>query len=169
MENKTAQQNWMYRHEAGEKNRQSDIALWNARQNMLAALYSKNGQIYLDNLSSRQKGLASRASYEWTKDRAMQINNHPNVVALREAYEDEKSKYNNGYYTTDTDKNASLERQRRLKLQLDDEINYQKERFDAENIAPIGQSYAHAGYYYTMNPRMNWYSVPYVQKGGKLK
>lgn len=161
-ENEVAQKNNLYRHEAGEKNRQSDIALWNTRRHMLAELFSKNGALDVNNIMSRQYGTALNAERNYNRDKLYAIQNDSKVKTLQSQVD---------ALTATCYENPSDEEAKRnlriTRLQLEQAKQAAADCYDTEHLAPTGTPYAGYGYIFgkqTPNP------VPTVtyKKGGKV-
>jgi hypothetical protein len=113
-ENEVAQKNNLYRHEAGEKNRQSDVALWNTRRHMLAELFSKNGALDVNNIMSRQYGTALNAERNYNRDKLYTIQNDSKVRALQSQVDALTEAYYENPSNEETKKNLRI-----IRLQLE--------------------------------------------------
>ena len=148
--------NYMYRHEVGEANRKSDVALHNARLHMIADLLNKNGNIDLKNIAAQQYGLAVNAEKNYTRDLHYAVNTDPVVYSLRNRYQQLIDK---GTNLTDEEKKEKSE----LPSQIRRAQQEVAQRYDATHIAPTGTPYAGFGWRY--NLPLNYF---YFANGGKM-
>ena len=123
--------NYMYRHEVGEANRKSDVALHNARLHMLADLLNKNGNIDLKNIAAQQYGLAVNAEKNYNRDLHYAINTDPVIYNLRNRYQQLVDK---GTNLTDEEKKEKSE----LPSQIRRAQQEVAQRYDATHISPTG-------------------------------
>ena len=152
----TGNKNYMYRHEVGEANRKSDVALHNARLHMVADLLNKNGNIDLKNIAAQQYGLAVNAEKNYTRDLHYAVNTDPVVYNLRNRYQQLIDK---GTNLTDEEKKEKSE----LPSQIRRAQQEVAQRYDATHIAPTGTPYAGFGWRY--NLPLNYF---YFANGGKM-
>lgn len=160
-ENETAQRNNLYRHQVGEKNRQSDIALYNTIQHMLAELYSKNGNIDVNNIQTRQYGTAVNAEQNYNRDRTSTIWNDPAVAAARDEINRLKAKRYSGEEWTEQDKQDLL----RANHEYQQALETATSNYDSGHITPTGTPYSGFGYMYGIRPSNPF---PAYAKGGKM-
>lgn len=152
----TGNKNYMYRHEVGEANRKSDVALHNARLHMVADLLNKNGNIDLKNIAAQQYGLAVNAEKNYTRDLHYAVNTDPVVYNLRNRYQQLIDK---GTNLTDEEKKEKSE----LPSQIRRAQQEVAQRYDATHIAPTGTPYAGFGWRYNLP-----LSYFYFANGGKM-
>ena len=148
--------NYMYRHEVGEANRKSDVALHNARLHMIADLLNKNGNIDLKNIAAQQYGLAVNAEKNYNRDLHYAVNTDPVVYNLRNRYQQLIDK---GINLTDEEKKEKAE----LPSQIRRASQEVAQRYDATHISPTGTPYAGFGWRY--NLPLNYF---YFARGGKM-
>lgn len=168
-ENAVAQANNKARHEAGEANRQADVALYNARQRMKADLLSKNGDITLKDLTVRQHGLAQNALANYQRDYKYNLLNNPTFQRDKKAYDDLNNQYGNLSELTQEQQNALDEAANRLNRTMEGI----KAQWDATHIAPIGSPYTGYGTIYTSRQPFDFndYSSTFFsfKSGGKME
>lgn len=160
-ENETAQRNNLYRHQVGEQNRQSDIALHNTRLHMLAELYSKNGAIDVNNLQSRQHGAAVNAEQNYNRDRAYTIQNDPKVRAAQAKIDALEAKRYSGEGLTDEEK----QQYRQAQYELQQAVREATTRYDGAHLTPTGTPYAGYGTIYQTQAQDPF---PIMRDGGKM-
>ena len=164
-QNAVGNKNFANMHEVGERNRQGDVALSNARLKAYADYLHKFGTTAAQNIMARQYGMAKAGIAN--DERAFQaaINTDPTVTALRARYEDVARR-------RAIDPNSVSDAEvREATLNYREAASRFKDNWVATHIVTTGTPYSGYGYIYQAPATFDFGSgfVGFARRGGKME
>lgn len=163
-QNAVGNENFANMHEVGERNRQGDVALANARKKYYADYLHKLGTTAVQNMSSRQYGMAKAGIAN--DQRAVQAAafTDPTVAAAKKTWIDLKRKQ-----AMDPDNFTEEDAKALRRAQAEYSFAYTDfvDNWTANHLVTTGTPYAGYGTLYTLPPTYSPYG--YFARGGKME
>lgn len=167
-QNAVGNDNFANMHEVGERNRQGDVALSNARLKAYADYLHKFGTTAVQNMMARQYGMAKAGIANDERSFQAAINTDPTVAAAKNNYNALiRKKALSGDTWTEADEKALRE----AKLNYSEVATRFRDEWTSSHIATTGTPYAGYGVTYKAPAYYDFGAdyVGFVRRGGKME